>query len=76
MSPLVVERWAALLDTHPDRDFVAYIINGISKGFRIGYDYSKKAGRATSNLLLASQNPEVVTRYIQEEVGLGRVIGP
>ena len=71
-----MERWAALLDTHPDRDFVAYILNGISKGFRIGYDYSNKARRATSNLLSASQNPEVVARYIQEEVSLGRVIGP
>ena len=55
---------------------MAYILNGISKGFRIGYDYSNKARRATSNLLSASQNPEVVARYIQEEVSLGRVIGP
>ena len=55
---------------------MAYILNGISKGFRIGYDYSNKARRATSNLLSASRNPEVVARYIQEEVSLGRVIGP
>lgn len=75
-SPLVVEKWAALLDTHPDKDFVTYILQGISKGFRIGYDYTRKSKGATSNLLSASQNPEVVTRYIQEEVALGRMLGP
>ena len=76
VSPLVVERWVVLLDTHPDKDFVTYILQGISKGFRIGYDYNRTTKRATSNLLSASQNPEVVTRYIQEEVALGRLIGP
>ena len=72
----MVERWAALLDTHPDKDFVTYILQGISKGFRIGYNYNRTTKRATSNLLSASQNPEVVTRYIQEEVALDRLIGP
>ena len=69
VSPLMAERWAALLDTHPDKDFFAYIyiLQGISKGFCIGYDYIRKTKRVTSNLLLASLNPEVVTRYIQEE---------
>ena len=66
----------SLLDTHPDKEFVAYILQGITKSFRIGYDYNKKTKRASSNLLSASQNPEVVTRYIQKEVTLGRVIGP
>ena len=64
------------MDTHLDKDFVAYILQGISKGFRIGYNYNRKAKRVTSNLLSASQNPEVVTRYIQEEVALVIVIGP
>ena len=76
VSPLVVGRWTALLQTHPDKDFVTYILQGISKGFHIGYDYNKKAKRAASNLPSAYHNPEVVTRYIQEEVALGRMMGP
>ena len=36
--------------------------------------YSKKVKKTSSNLLSATQNPEVVLRYIQEEVALGRVI--
>ena len=72
----MVEGWKELLDTHPDRDFVTYILEGISKGYRIGYDYNKKTKKVTSNLLSAFQNPEVVTKYIQEEVALGRMIGP
>ena len=76
VSPLVVGRWTALLQTHPDKDLVTYILQGISKGSHIGYDYNKKAKRATSNLPSAYHNPEVVTRYIQEEVTLGRMMGP
>ena len=34
------------------------------------------AKKAASNLLSASQNPEVVTKYIQDEVNLGRLISP
>ena len=48
---------------------MAYILN---KGFRIGYDYNNKARRATSNLLSASQNPEVVTRLHPRESKLGQ----
>ena len=66
----------ALLDTQPNKDFVTYILQGITNGFYIGYDYSKKVKKASSNLLPAAQNPEVVSRYIQEEVALGRVIRP
>ena len=36
----------------------------------------KKAKRATSNLSSAYHNPEVITRYIQKEVALGRMMGP
>ena len=65
-SPLVVEGWKELLDTHPDRDFFTYILQGIYKGYWIGYDYNKKTKKAASNLLSVSQNPEVVTKYIQK----------
>ena len=42
VPPLVVEGWKELLNTHPDRDFVTHILEGISKGYRIGYDYNKR----------------------------------
>ena len=75
VSPLVVEKWTALLQIHPDKDVGTYILRGISKGFCIGYDYNKKAKRATRNLPSAYHNSEVVTKYIQEEVSLGGMVG-
>ena len=40
VTPYVVAEWERLLASHPDRDFVAYIVRGITSGFRIGVDPS------------------------------------
>ena len=36
-TPLRVDEWATLLEAHPDRQFVQYILSGIANGFRIGF---------------------------------------
>ena len=36
-SPLVVEAFALRLRAHPDREFVKYVLQGLSFGFRIGF---------------------------------------
>ena len=66
-----------MLQGHPNRTLVHYILSGISEGFRIGFDYEKTSCKsAKCNLLSVDRNPEVVTAYLQEEVTLGRVLGP
>ena len=49
----------------------------IKEGFRVVFNYGKAVCKpAKYNLLLAGMNPELVTAYLQEEVLLGRVVGP
>ena len=61
--------------SHPDEDLVAYVLSGIQKGFRIGFDYAKqRCISARANLRSAAENQEVVTAYLKEECAKGRVI--
>ena len=75
-SPLVLSEWHTLLQSHPDKQFVHYIVTGIEKGFRIGFsDTEVTCHSAEHNLLPASSNPEVVSKYLAD-VTLGRIVGP
>ena len=42
----------------------------------MGFNHGKKLKALGGNLPSAYQNPEVILKYIQEEVALGRVKGP
>ena len=65
-----------MLQNHPNQALVQYVVSGIRKGFRIGFDYWKASCKSPKcNMLSAETNPEVVTAYLQEEVALGRVLG-
>ena len=75
-SPLRVEEWGKMLSEHPDKPLVQYILQGISEGFRIGFRYGNSHLKLASNLLSAKTNLQVVMAYLQEEVGLNRVVGP
>ena len=66
-----------MLQEHPDKELVEYILHGILDGFRIGYDYRKAhCVPAKLNMVSAVTNPQVAAAYLQEEVALGRVVGP
>ena len=68
----VLSEWHTLLQSHPDKQFVHYILTGIEKGFRIGFsDTGVTCHAAERNLLSASSNPEIVSKYLAEEVTLG-----
>ena len=74
-SPLVSAEWRKHLRSHPDTEFAAYIIRGISQGFRLGFQ-RKKAHIISAKANMPVQNPEVVSEYIQREVSLGRGVHP
>ncbi len=79
VSPLskALPHWRALLSSHPDRAFVAYIVNGLANGFRIGFEYrNHSCTTSRSNHLSVTKNPDVVGTYIGDECAAGRVIGP
>ncbi len=77
ITPLQVHQWALALRDHPDPRFVQYILEGISSGFRIGYQHAtSRCKSARSNLFSATQHPAPVQAYLDEECTAGRVAGP
>ena len=66
------------LVNYPDKDLVQLVLQGISQGFRIGFDYgTKKVQRcAHGNMSSVLDNLSVVDSYLQEELSLGRAAGP
>ena len=55
---------------HPDTQFTQYIVDGIKKGFRIGYQHgSARCAPATGNMASASQHPRSsVVDYLEKEL--------
>ena len=72
VTPLQISEWRAALNNHPDKEFTSYILSGIQKGFRLGYERPSQCKAAKSNML--TQHPEVVLEYLLREVGLGRMV--
>ena len=49
-TPLNIEQWIQELSDHPDTSFANYILDGIHRGFRIGFDRNCSLVSADSNL--------------------------
>ena len=71
-TPLIIGAWRV---EHPDREFVAWPIDGMEQGFRIGYDYSRGGGgRAGKNMRSALEHPQPVDQYVQGEIAADRIV--
>ena len=66
--PLQASVWTAKLS---NTAYVEYILQGISNGFRIGFD--KKQHISSDSGYLSIDKPEAVTEYLKQEVLLGRM---
>ncbi len=75
-TPLQVGEWAALLSNHPDAAFVDYLLCGIAQVFRVGFKPHSRLRSAKRNFTSVEQHPEVVQKYLDLEITLGRVLGP
>ena len=76
-SPLDWQEWDHCLAAHPDQQFRHYIVEGIRRGFRVGFDARQGDIRSSSNnMLSAREHPEIVNEYLARECGAGRVLGP
>ncbi|KAL5468945.1 hypothetical protein EMCRGX_G030105 [Ephydatia muelleri] len=75
-TPLCHDAWARLLHAHPDSAFSTYLINGLINGFRVGFNRRQPLGAVTKNMPSALQQQTIVAAYIDNEVTLGRLIGP
>ena len=76
VSSLNVSQFALDLAGHPDRKAVAYVLNGLQHGFRLGFQPARKLKPARKNKPSAFQNPKVIDDYLATEVARGRVAGP
>lgn len=76
-TPLRIDEWRQQLKGHPDPDFVEYLLQGMTEGFRIGFRYQECTCRsAKRNMKSALDNPQVVRQYLAAESTLGRIEGP
>ena len=76
-TPLDLSAWCYFLRGYPDRDLVHFFLQGLSEGFRVGFDYQHTVLKsARQNLACAISHPTVVDEYLQIEVKLSRVAGP
>ena len=76
LTPLNHTLWKKALLHHPDRCLCTYLLEGISRGFRLGFDYNQQLTPTVRNMQSALKNPQPVLEYLNNEVENGRVIGP
>ena len=60
---------------HSDREFANCITDGIQHGFRLGFDYSSLQP-VRRNMPSAAAHPEVISKYVEDEISGGRIFGP
>ena len=75
-SPLVLQEWDKVLEKHPHQVYAKFLGRGLHQGFRVGFNRSQSLRSAKNNMKSAVDHPEVVSKYLAEEVAAGRVIGP
>ena len=76
-TPLNSSAWSCFLRSHLDRDYVNFLITGLSQGFRIGFQYTSHALLpAKRNHPSASDHPDIVSKSLEVELSKGRLVGP
>ena len=75
-TPFKIDGWAAVLANHPKTTWVGYLLDGLRYGVRIVFDYSQFRVSAKENCQSVLRKPEVVEKYIQNEVRAGNLAGP
>ena len=76
VSLLLVEQFSCDLRNHPNPQLVAFILNGLHNGFKLGFNHSQKLKSAKCTMPSAYEHPTVIDEYLANEVSLGRDAGP
>ena len=74
VTPLNISTWSSFLagSTNEDADWV---LNGINNGFNIGV-WEGMTKSAKQNCQSSTKQPEVIDRYLAEELKFGSISGP
>ena len=70
-SPLL----ASLLTGHPNSDFTTYLLQGLTRGFKVGCT-GPHYPLPSSNLRSALARPQVIDKYLEAECQAGHTLGP
>ena len=71
--PLPMATWQNYLSRYQDHRYASHICNGLTEGFRIGFDYSCKPCPSSRNMKSAMDNELVIESYIADKVELGHL---
>ena len=74
-SPFNVKEWERLLSGHPDSEFVNRVIQYCKQGVHIGYE-GLNHSVISPNWPSALENPNVIEKYLADEIAKGRKAGP
>ena len=74
-TPLDTQQWQAYLQHHPHADFARYILSELQHGFRIGVRQAAPLHSATTNMLSATQTPQVIRDYQIKELEVCNIFG-
>ena len=74
-TPVRVLALSRMLSAHPQRQWVDYLLRGLSFGFSTGYT-GPHHPRHSHNLPSAASRPEVISSYIAKECASGHTAGP
>ena len=76
-TPIQVDQLVPFLNSHPDKAFATYILDGLTNGFHIGFNYRHCSLHSRgSNHPSSLVNEKVVDDRIAAEVTAGRLYGP
>ena len=75
-SPLQVDEWSELLKAHPDQQYVAFLLRGMTFGFRVGFNRAQKLRPAKRNMKSALERPSVIQDYLEQESSQQTNLGP
>ena len=69
--------WHHMLASHPDQNLIKFFIEGVTEGFRIGFNYQCTTLKpARKNMHSANLHPTVVTEYLKTELNQNRAASP
>ena len=71
-----MEQFTWDLRRHPNPGHVAFLLDGLRNGFKLGFNQNQTLKSAKRNKPSAYEHPSVIDEYLANEVTLGRVAGP
>jgi hypothetical protein len=75
-TPINISLLQSQLASHPDKQFVDYLISGLENGFDTGFQELPSQPLVCKNLQSANKDPKAVSLLIQKEVQKGFLQGP